>query len=59
MGTMKIPNMNSSYFQFLNVGTQGKWKNLSQNRCNPGININSGALVTTWIKLWSTFCHIG
>ena len=26
MGTMKIPNMNSSYFQFLNVGTQGKRK---------------------------------
>ena len=24
MGTMKILNMNSSYFQFLKVGTQGE-----------------------------------
>ena len=26
MGTMKIPNMNSSYFQILNIGTQDKRK---------------------------------
>ena len=33
MGTMKIiNNMNNTYFQILNVGTQGKKENLSQNK---------------------------
>ena len=32
MGTMKILNKNCSYFQILNVGTQGKRKIFPQNK---------------------------